>query len=146
MRVNLGAGGKALDGYVNVDLVHQDGIDVMHDLDVFPWPWEDASVEEIVAFDVFEHVDHPVQFMTECHRILRPGGLLSIHTSWIGNPESFTDPTHKRFCTKQTFDYWIPGTTMYDGYNKAYGGVAFTRRRIAVGPDNYLDVRLAKPA
>src|SRR5215469_9307599 len=127
MKINLGAGSKALDGYVNVDIAPQEGIDVAWDLNVLPWPWQDESASKIVAFDVFEHVDNAIAFMTECHRILEPGGKLLIHTTWLGNPESFTDPTHKRFCTEQSFDYWIAGTPQHQHYNRAYGGVTFNR-------------------
>lgn len=145
MRLNLGAGSRAAEGWVNVDAVEQDGIDQVWDLDFGPWPWPDNSVEEIAAFDVFEHVVNPIAFMTECHRILEPGGKLSIHTTWVGNPDSFTDPTHRRFLTEQSFDYWIEGTPLHEHYGKAYGNVTFERVRVAVGPDNYLDVRLVKP-
>lgn len=145
MRLNLGAGSRPAAGWVNVDAVPQDGIDQVADLNVLPWPWKDGEAEEIAAFDVFEHVDNPVAFMTECHRILAPGGKLSIHTTWIGNPDSFTDPTHRRFCTEQTFDYWIEGTAMHRTYGRAYGNVTFLKVRVGVGPDRYLDVRLRKP-
>jgi hypothetical protein len=56
-------------------------------------------------------------------------------TLWIRTPnimlslaDAFTDPTHKRFPTWNTFDYWIPGTVYYKEHNQAYGGgVAFKR-------------------
>lgn len=145
MKINLGAGSKQLEGWVNVDSVYQPGIDVVHDLDVMPWPWADEEADRIVAFDVFEHVNDPIGFMVQSHRVLRPGGKLLIHTSWFGNPESFTDPTHKRFCTEHTFDYWIDGTIFQRLYGKAYGNVVFERFHIGIGPDGYLDVRLVKP-
>lgn len=145
MKINLGAGSNQIPGWVNVDSVWQPGIDVVHDLDDLPWPFIDGEADRIVAFDVFEHVNDPIAFMVQAHRILRPGGKLLIHTSYLGNPESFTDPTHKRFCTEQTFDYWIDGTPQHKIYNAAYGGVTFERFHVGIGPDNYLDVRLVKP-
>lgn len=123
--LNLGAGGRIRAGYVNVDRVQLPGIDVVHDLDVGPWPWADGTAEEIRARDVFEHVNDPILFMTECHRILAPGGVLWIRTPHISSLDSFTDPTHKRHLTEHSFNYWIPGNVYYAEHNAAYGGVAF---------------------
>jgi len=127
MRLNLGAGGRPIPKWHNVDRVQLPGIDEVWDLDQSPWPWFSASVQEIQARDVFEHVADAVLFMTECHRILIPEGAL-----WIRTPnvmlhlhDAFTDPTHKRFPTWHTFDYWIPGTVYHKEHNAAYGGVSF---------------------
>jgi hypothetical protein len=135
-------------GFVNVDRVGLDGIDVVHDLDVGPWPWEDASVEEVRAWDVFEHLDDPLLFMAECWRVLHIGALLVVHTAYYRNPDSFRDPTHKRFCTAKTFNYWIPGTEEYRRYGAAYGNfgsVRFALESCSLDrPDGDLLVRLRK--
>lgn len=129
MKLNLGAGSRAKDGYVNVDAAAIPGIDVVHDLDVLPWPFADDSADRVEAFDVFEHVDNPVGFVTECWRVLKPGAEVYIHTSYWRSKNGYTDPTHKRFCTKRTFDYWIQGTDYFARYGAAYGGHShpFTR-------------------
>lgn len=127
LKLNLGAGSRRIDGYVNVDRVSIPGIDVVWDLDTGPWPWADGEVSAIVAKDVFEHVNEPILFMTECHRVLRDDGRLSITTPFFGHVSAFTDPTHKRFPTPFTFDYWVPGTVYYQEHNAAYGAVAFDK-------------------
>lgn len=125
MRLNLGSGSQPMMGSVNVDLVALPEVDVVHDLDVAPWPWDGASVWEIVAQDVFEHVADPVRFMTESHRVLQTGGTLHIKSPHFRHQDAFTDPTHRRFCTPHTWDYWIKGTVLYERHNPAYGAVAF---------------------
>lgn len=131
MRLNLGCGSRLMDDAVNVDRVELPGMrfgtDVVWDLDQVPWPWQDNTVEAIHARDVFEHVHNAVSFMTECHRILIPGCSLWIRTPNIALnlADAFTDPTHRRFPTWQTFDYWIAGTRYYEEHNAAYGGVTF---------------------
>jgi predicted SAM-dependent methyltransferase len=52
-------------------IIHADWIDVAHDLTAFPWPWGDASVDAVIAIDVFEHLkDVDVQtWLDECWRI-----------------------------------------------------------------------------
>lgn len=143
MRVNLGSGGRPLAGWVNVDVADIPGVDLVHDLDVGPWPFESGTVEMITAKDVFEHVNNPVLFMTECHRILGPGRTLFIRTPHWRSIDAFTDPTHRRFPTEHTFDYWIPGTIYHSEHNAAYGGVSFEKVSLSVA-DGAVSVRLRR--
>jgi SAM-dependent methyltransferase len=137
---------------VNIDIVKADGVDVVHDLDVAPWPWDDDSAEQIAAVDIFEHVNNPITFMTECHRVLAPGGLLKIVTTYYQSPASYhTDPTHKRASTEHTFDYWIPGRKFFNTdvelfrLNPFYGGVSFRLVMMVAVPGEELKVTLRKP-
>lgn len=125
-KLNLGSGQRPAEGWINVDRVALESVDVVHDLDVLPWPWEDGSVTTIAAQDVFEHVGDPIGFMTESHRILTSDGTLVIKSPHFRHRDAFTDPTHKRFCTEHTWDYWIPGTALFQDSNAMYGGVSFT--------------------
>lgn len=126
MRVNLGSGSRPLAGWLNVDRAAIPGVDYVHDLDVLPWPFaRSCQVEQIAAVDVFEHVADPIGFMTECHRILAPDRMLFIQTPYYRSRDAFTDPTHRRFPTEHTFDYWIPGTLLHSEHNAAYGGISF---------------------
>lgn len=126
--LNIGCGARPLMGWVNLDMADIPGVDVVHDLDQFPWPFPDGEAEGIRAFDVFEHVNDPIGFVAECWRILRPGGMLEIHTSYWKSENSYTDPTHKRFCTERTFDYWCVGTEYFERYGPMYArGCSFLK-------------------
>ena len=132
MRLNLGSGSRPVHGYVNVDIADIPGVDVVYDLDVTPWPWEDGTVLEIVGQDIFEHVANPVGFMMQAHRVLKEGGSLLLKVPHFRHQDAFTDPTHRRFCTEHTWDYWIEGTQLFTDHNAAYGGVRFRLERRAV--------------
>ena len=133
MRLNLGCGSLPEPGYINVDAVAQDAVDVVQDLDSFPWPWPDGAIERIRAFDVFEHVDDPLGFMRESHRVLRKGGVLDIHTTHWKSRNAYTDPTHKRYNTEETFDYWVPGTYLHGRYGAAYAaGAEFQKLNVGM--------------
>jgi SAM-dependent methyltransferase len=62
-------------------------------LTIVPGPLEktglpDNDFDAITAFYVIEHLSHPMAFLRECHRILKPGGLLLLrypHTTPIKN-------------------------------------------------------------
>lgn len=77
LKLNLGGGPVKIEGFTTVDL-HD--ADVVHDLGVFPWPFEDNSVDEILASHVLEHFNREdgVRFLMECHRILKPTGYLDV--------------------------------------------------------------------
>lgn len=120
MRLNLGCGQGISDEFVNVDIVPLPGVDIVADLDE-KWPWEDGTVEYVLASHVFEHVERPDHFMAEAFRVLEDGGVLDIRVPYWKHSNSFTDPTHKRHCTERTFDYWIPGTSLHTQLGAGHG-------------------------
>lgn len=128
MRLNLGCGEDIRDGWVNVDLF-QDPRVVRADLDRTHWAWwADGAAQEILARHIFEHVESAPHFMAQCWRVLAPGGRLEIETPHWMSRDAYTDPTHRRFPTEHTFDYWVPGTFLRENHGAAYKrqGIAFT--------------------
>jgi SAM-dependent methyltransferase len=122
IKLNLGCGPHILDGYVNADIVPLPGVDIVTDLDQ-AWPWEDESAEYILASHLFEHVNDSILFMREAHRVLAEDGILDIRVPYYRHVFAFTDPTHKRFCTELTWDYWIPGRPLHEAYGPGFGSV-----------------------
>ena len=45
MKLNLGCGHDHKEGYVNVDVSDLGNPDMVVDLEVTPWPWEDGIVD-----------------------------------------------------------------------------------------------------
>lgn len=99
-------------GAVGMDYQDLPGVDVVHDWNKFPWPFEDGSVLTIIASHVIEHVDpvdgHFIQWMNEAHRVLRVGGQIAIVTPYAGSAYYWQDPTHCNGCTERTFWYFAP--------------------------------------
>ena len=48
--------------------------------DLVALPFPDASFDAVVSFQVIEHLQRPREFVSECARVLRPGGLLLLST------------------------------------------------------------------
>jgi SAM-dependent methyltransferase len=83
--------------FIGVDALAFDGVDVVHDLRITPWPWEDESVDEVYCSHMIEHLtgDERVVFFNELHRVLKTGGkALIIAPDW-SNARAYGDPTHK---------------------------------------------------
>lgn len=80
------------------DIRQFENVDVVHDLNITPWPWEDNSFMHVSAVHLVEHLDSLLDFMNESWRVLKPGGSLFIETPLAGvDPDlEFADPTHKR--------------------------------------------------
>ena len=116
--LNAGCGRYPEKDKVNMDLVKMVGIDVVHNMDEFPYPFQDGEFDEIIARDVVEHLTDIVKVMEEFWRILKPGGRLWIRTNDARYPErAWEDPTHKHAFTIHSFDYWDKTTF----YGKEFG-------------------------
>jgi len=108
VKVNLGAGGDLLAGYINHDLVALPGIAVVHDLNQHPWPWASGSVEEIKIYDVLEHLNDFIGAMEEISRILVPGGRCHVSVPYWNSWCVSADPTHQRGFHELTFRFFDP--------------------------------------
>lgn len=116
-RLNLGSGSRGQEGYVNADIVRLPGVDVLIDLSRFPWPFKDDSFDEVVAINVMEHIPDTVRAMEEIHRVTTPGAKITIKVPHYKHANAYKDPTHVRFFTEETFDYF--GKSEYSYYTKA---------------------------
>lgn len=117
-RLMLAAGKDNKQGYVHHDREKLwDHIEVTHDLNIFPWPWEDDSWDYIEFPDCLEHLrPNLTLIMDELWRVLRPHGYVYIHTAEAGSWQLSMDPTHTQGFYLESFDYYDPEKR----YGKAY--------------------------
>lgn len=117
--LNVGCGNRIVAGAVNLDRVkHRPEVDVVHDLNVLPWPFDDNSFDKIVALAVLEHLDVDlVASLDECHRILVPHGTLVVKLPLQDGGNAYDDPTHRWFFTLRSLDQFCPETER----GRAYG-------------------------
>ena len=119
MKLNLGAGKNHKSGFINVDKFGDP--DVMHDLEVFPWPWGDSSVDEILMNHILEHLGGTTEVflgvMKELYRVCKPGAKITINCPHPRHDDFISDPTHTRAITPRLFELfskknnerWIKG-------------------------------------
>lgn len=118
MKLDLGCGVSKKEGYVGLDKRPLPGVDIVHDLEVFPYPIEAGVVEEVRGHHVIEHIKPwlMIDFMDELWRILQPGGLLTLDMPYAGTSSYWQDPTHCNGCIELTFEYFDPRKPMYTIY------------------------------
>lgn len=81
LKINIGNGPFKHPGWINVDChISLKKDDVVCDLRR-KWPLRSASAKYIFSEHVFEHFGYPDEIghvLHECHRVLRPGGVLRV--------------------------------------------------------------------
>jgi len=112
MKLNLGCGLDVRRDYVNVDVANIRGVDVVHNLELFPWPFEENSIDGIIALDVIEHLDDFIGTMEEMYRILKDGSSIRLRVPYYNSWSRYVDPTHKRGFHELTFRYFDPNSVM----------------------------------
>lgn len=119
MIINIGCGHKLVKDAINIDVTYYPGVDSVVDLSVYPWPWPDNSIDGIHASHVIEHLPDQVQFIKECHRILKPGGFLRLcvpHASSItavgclGHYRTYSYGTLKDYLSR---DFYMFGKALF---------------------------------
>lgn len=95
-KLNIGCGSKILKGWINADFIKAEGVDLVLNLNKYPWPFNTNSIEEIYADNVLEHLDNFDMALKECHRILKKNGTVLIKVPYFSNPGAF-NPSHKSY-------------------------------------------------
>lgn len=115
--LHIGCGNDKLDGAVGLDRLSLPAVDMIHDLDLLPWPFKDETFDVIFAHSVVEHVGDLVAFFEESWRVLRPGGRIIMTVPYFRCVDAFTDPTHTHFFTGNSLDYFIKANNPLANYS-----------------------------
>jgi SAM-dependent methyltransferase len=97
------------DKVIGVDIVNCEGVDIVHDLTKFPYPFKDESVDLIFSSHFVEHLDgiERIKFFDECYRILKPEGKMRLVHPYYKSVRAVQDPTHKwPPISENSYLYW----------------------------------------
>lgn len=137
MRLNLGACDRPFPGFLSVDMVPP--ADIVADLRE-AWPWDDSSVEEVRAHDVFEHLPDRIHTMNELHRVLKPGARATVEVPSASKGAGFAqDPTHVSLWCMNSFQYFEAGSFASQRLARAYN-ITARFRIISLTEAEYQDV------
>jgi len=82
------------EGSIGLDKRPAPHVDVVHDLDVYPYPFPDNEFDWIDMSHIIEHVARPLHLMNEVHRIAKPGATVRIITPHYTSQLSYGDLEH----------------------------------------------------
>ena len=107
--VNLGCGNYIAHSHepgqewINLDrYAHSAGVQIVANLEE-GLPFKDESVDLLYASHVFEHIRKFPELMAECHRVLKPRGVLTLKVPMGGCRAAMADPTHYWQFAPETF-------------------------------------------
>ena len=120
--LELGCGVHPTPDAVHHDRIkHSPWVDIAHDLDVLPYPFQDGEYDTVIALDVMEHTHLEIDvWLNELWRIMAEGGTLILRLPAWDNPVSWRDPTHRKVFHEETFDYWDKSKQLHKDYGFFY--------------------------
>lgn len=124
-KLNLGCGESKKEGYINLDWQSLVGPDVTHNLNMFPYPFEDNYFDLIEASHVLEHLDRVFDVMRELHRLLKPGGKLIIRAPHFSRGFTHVEHVHG-------FDVTFPLYFDKNFTKSGYFGIDFQLERMTL--------------
>jgi len=137
MRLNLGCGNKIIDGWVNVDLYHDDPRIIKMDIRKLDYP--DNSADEIWAEHCIEHCSYKEtpEILREWARVLKPEGKITIITNNL-------DVTFKNWLEKGP-KYWIALRNIYGSHENEgqihYAGFCFDYLKMLMVSAGFTEIK-----
>ena len=107
-KINLGCGTDIRDNFINVDKFPLNGIDVVHNLSKFPWPFNNGQFDEAIMINVLEHLPDTIAAIEELWRILEVGGKATIRVPYWNCRDAYIDPTHRKYFHQESLNFYDP--------------------------------------
>lgn len=127
--LDVGCGANKAPGAVGIDRRSLPSIDIVHDLDAYPWPLPADSFDLILCRQIIEHVADVPRFLHEIHRVAAPGAKVRIETPHFSSLDSWTDPSHRHHLSTRSFDFFTADGYLHDGAVFRIERVALTFRK-----------------
>jgi len=108
LKLDLGCGSSKKAGFLGVDVIQLEGVDVVHDLNMFPYPFKEDSVDEMWLDNVLEHLDKPLLVLEELYRIAKNHAKITIAVPYFRSFYAYIDPTHQNYFGVEYFNYFDP--------------------------------------
>jgi len=106
-KLDLGCGPVKLAGHIGLDKIPLEGVDVICDIEKEELPFVNESFDVVYSSNTLEHIKNLEKVMLAILRILKKDGHFLIQVPYFISAKAFQDPTHVRFFTLKTFDYFV---------------------------------------
>jgi len=110
VRLDVGCGQFKQKGFVGLDQYKQPGVDIVWDIQQFPWPVPDNSCFQVLMSHIWEHIEPKYRFavMDEVWRICRHDGQLLLSCPYAGSFLEAAHPAHYMCPNEATFQFFDP--------------------------------------
>jgi len=92
--LDIGCGPHCLPGAVGLDHMAFSGVQVVHDMNVAPWPLPNSQFTFVRCQHVIEHIRELAVLAREIHRVSKNGARVEFITPHYSSYASWGDPTH----------------------------------------------------
>ena len=128
--LDIACGQNKPEGFIGIDYAKGPGVDIVHNLNKYPWPIKTNSVDVIHCSHYIEHIPHEVPghmedgfflFFNEVSRILKEptfdpnnpnqpiNGFADFSAPYYSSMRCWWDPTHRRAISEMSFQYLNEG-------------------------------------
>lgn len=119
IRLDIGCGANKQPGFVGMDVLALPGVDIVHDINIHPWPLPDECALVAMCSHLVEHIPPVaigangtwfpfIAFMDEVWRVLKPEGQFAIVCPHGWSAGYLQDPTHCNAINENTWAYFCP--------------------------------------
>jgi len=110
IKLDVGCGIFKQKGCVGLDAVKHPNVDIVHDVQKFPWPVPDDICSRIIMSHLWEHIEPKYRFqvMDELWRICRHDGQLFLSCPYAGSFLEAAHPAHYMCPNEATFQFFDP--------------------------------------
>ena len=119
---------------VNLDINEEVGPDILHDLNVFPYPLNDNEFDEIHLNNVLFQLNDVFLVMKEIHRIVKLNGKVIIKCAYFRSNYAYHYPGSKNNFTVSSFSFFDPDHIFYKKFK--YTKIKFKTEKISFN-DNF---------
>ena len=118
LNLDIGCGENCQRGFVGIDKRALPGVEIVHGIEVIPWPIESETADIVMMSHLIEHIKPwlTIEVVDEVWRILKPEGMFFVSTPYAGTFRYFQDPTHCNPWNEVTVEYFVYGGSLYNIY------------------------------
>lgn len=129
--LDIGCGTNKMLGAVGIDRIKAPGVDIVHDLNAFPWPVADNSFDHIVCSHSLSHLNDILKVVEEIYRISKDNAVVEILAPHYASDNFNTDPTHKIAFGIRSMDYFLENHDLNSRYQYSPVHFSLIERKIS---------------
>jgi SAM-dependent methyltransferase len=118
IKLDIGAGENRQPGFLTMDIRPLPNIDIVWDIQKFPYPIPDNSCHKILMSHIWEHIEpkYRIVMVNELWRIMKHDGELWLSCPYYLSFGAYQDPSHYPCPTEATFTYFDPNYPLWNVY------------------------------